>query len=255
MIDKISNKSLVLCVGGFDPSGAAGILQDHHAINRAGGMAHSITTCLTAQNDIEFLSMTWCEEEAIKQLEGLIKRFDYAVVKFGLIPSPQFANEVLLKVTEAQSQKPKVIWDPVLKASAGYEIHDPKMKSAWNDFLKSVDLYTPNWLEAKVFFGEEVYEELLSVNQDTAVLLKGGHREEFLNQNKAEDELWVKGLCQRFSLPKSPYDKRGTGCALASGIAAGVAQDKSWAEALKVSKQNLLNYFNSDSNKIGNWYV
>ncbi len=253
MIRELAHRPLVLTIGGHDPCAGAGIQQDLYAIQKMGAWGHSAITALTVQNDISFTTLQWTRAWALQQIEILRERFQYRALKFGMVPDSEFINEVLELFSE--NEKPVIVWDPVLSASAGFDFHDESHVKKFKEVIAVVDLFTPNLPEAKVFFGEEIYEELIEASEKTAILLKGGHRLTGL----PEDELWdaklFGGMCQRFSSPRVPYDKRGTGCALASGMAAGAALGLNWRNAHQKAKKHLLDYMNSEKEKLGVWYA
>src|SRR4051812_12759155 len=113
----------VISFGGLDPSGGAGILADVKTFESLGVMACGISTAITYQNDIDFAGVDWLTNEQIyKQFEKLAERFTFEFAKIGLI---KHFSQLLYIVDFLKSHNPeiKIIWDPILKASAGFDFH------------------------------------------------------------------------------------------------------------------------------------
>jgi hydroxymethylpyrimidine/phosphomethylpyrimidine kinase len=107
-------------------------------------------------------------------------------------------------------------------------------------------LVTPNVPEAAALLGEKIAtseralieqaQRLLRLGPE-AVLLKGGHFE----GNEAVDLLvWRNHGLQRITSPRISATSRGTGCALASAIAAGLASGVPLFEACERAKRYIV---------------
>ncbi len=249
-----AERPFVLSIGGFDPSGGAGVLADVKTFEACGVQGLAVVSANTIQTDCEFLSMHPVPfAEVTDQLKVLLKRFDPRVVKIGLVPD---FNQLLdvLELLEGRT----IVWDSVLKATAGFSFHENTDRKTIMNILQKVTVITPNWNEATKLFDlsglskNEIEEKLTSISQETecAILLKGGHME----TTKASDFLFDGDRKFVFEGKRfGGYDKHGTGCMLSSAIAAGIAKGielseacgnaKIFVEERMLSNKSLLAYF------------
>lgn len=238
-------KIKVLTIAGFDPSGGAGILADIKTFesHRVYGMA--VCTANTIQNEEEFVEVNWIDEkQVLDQLNILIKKHRFDYVKIGLIPSLDFLKKVIFQLN-TQSSSPKIIWDTVLSASAGFDF---KLElSELKNVLKEVFIITPNWEEAKQLAGkEDGMEAAKELIKYTNVYLKGGHN----LTNKGKDYLFYKDKVYPFN-PKKVIDgeKHGSGCVFSSALTANLAKGLPIIKACLISK-GYINKFLSSSNTL-----
>jgi len=147
----------ILAIAGFDPSGGAGLLADVKTIEANKCAAFAVCTANTIQNESEFQSVNWiAEEEVFAQLDILLKAHQFKFVKIGLVPSLEFLKKIIQKL-KTQNRLPKVVWDPILSASAGFDLgYD---LSELNEVLKDIYIITPNWNEVKQLSGKEDAQE------------------------------------------------------------------------------------------------
>ena len=205
----------ILTIGGFDPSGGAGVLADIKTFEQHRLLGMAVNTANTVQSEDEFLSVNWLDKSLIlEQLDQLLKHYQFNYVKIGLIPSIDFIHELHSKLGNA-----KIIWDPILTASAGFDMqHD---FSSLQDVLKKVDFFTPNWEEIKSLSGKD---DAIAAAEDFAklcnVYLKGGHDTE----HPGRDHVFFNG--KHFHLKakgKKMTPKHGSGCVLSSALAANLS--------------------------------
>ena len=214
-----SARPCVLSIAGFDPSGGAGILADIKTFeaNQVYGMG--AVSAITFQNDAEFENLKWMEtEEIIQQVIVLQKRFEFPVVKIGLVKN----LETLEKIISVFPVDCKIIWDPIIKATAGFEFHSSFDKEKLKSILKKIFLLTPNTDEinflARTADAQEGTEML---SQFCNVLLKGGHN----ITEPGTDYLFHAGKKDKISASLSEvFPKHGSGCILSSAIAANLAK-------------------------------
>lgn len=242
----------VLSIAGFDPSGGAGILADTKTFEANKVYGLGVCTAITFQNDKEFSGVNWIgEEDIIRQLQILFKRFPVKWVKVGLIENIQVLKNIILFLKEHDAQI-KIIWDPILKASAGFKFHQEINRQLLTEVCKEIFLLTPNLPEIKTMLPEmqeEAGAEYLS--QYCHVLLKGGHRED----EKAVDILFEHK--ERFVLEgeRVGKDKHGTGCVLSSAILTNLAKGYDLHEACKEGKEYVTDFIKSDNSLLGFHYV
>ena len=115
-----SNRPTVLSIAGFDPSGGAGILADIKTFEFCDSYGMGVVSSITYQNDIAFEGVEWLNSEQImNQFKVLKKRFDFEYIKIGLIESLEVLNQLIDKLIK-ESPSVKIIWDPILRASATF---------------------------------------------------------------------------------------------------------------------------------------
>lgn len=245
-----NDKPYVMSIAGFDPTGGAGLLADIKCFEQNDVYGFGICSALTIQTDRDFLKNDWLEaSQIIDQMLPLLSRYPIVAVKIGLIKS----IEVLLEVMAClKSHQPavKIVMDPVLKASAGYEFHD------WEDglkqllpVLKQISLITPNYLEMVNLGGQqEVFSTAKSWSAYCPVLLKGGHMEtntgtDFLFEHGSLHEL--KPTCTKI------HQKHGSGCVLSAAITAGLAKTNNLLGACIQAKKYTEQFLNSNDTLLG----
>ncbi|GAB4250498.1 MAG: hydroxymethylpyrimidine/phosphomethylpyrimidine kinase [Vicingaceae bacterium] len=243
----MSSHPKILTIAGFDPCGGAGVLADIKTIeaNKCLGMA--VITANTIQNECEFLNPNWVDEKIIfEQLDCLLKKHQFNVVKIGLIPSFEFILKISSKLRE-NNPLVKIIWDPILSATAGFNFH--KNTVDLEPVLKHVFLITPNWDEVKILSAnKDAIEGAKTLAKYTTVYLKGGH-----SDKPGKDYLFYKGKVYPFN-PKNKktiYPKHGSGCVFSSALSAHLAKNYPIIKACLNSKRYVEHYLSSTKDLIG----
>lgn len=229
-----------LTIGGSDSCGGAGIQADLRVFEALGVKGCSATTALTAQNPdaisrIEPVSLAQLDAE----MHAIFDYYDVAVVKTGMLVDAE--HVALISALLDQRHKGPLIIDPVMVSSSGKPLLDAGgVDALLHALVPQTVLITPNLDEAAVLLGAAVDDPVAAVAQLSeklacAVLLKGGHG--------AGDQL-LDLLCDpggeisRFEHAKQAWSAdqcHGTGCRLASAIAAHMASGCSLAQAVEKS--------------------
>jgi hydroxymethylpyrimidine/phosphomethylpyrimidine kinase len=228
-----------LTIAGFDPSGGAGVLADCKSFEQNKTQGLAVITANTMQTEDSFKRVDWIADEIIlEQLNLLLDRYKIQFIKIGLISSGDLLEKIITILNE-KCNKPTIVWDPILSASAGGEF-DLKR---FNEYLKSEVseslIITPNIPE---------YESLELKNNSAKIYLKGGHAE-----NKGKDILYFEGKEFPFAPHvKTDFSKHGTGCIFSSALLANLALEypmikaclraKRYVEKRIVSNGSLLAY-------------
>jgi hydroxymethylpyrimidine/phosphomethylpyrimidine kinase len=244
-------RPFVLSIAGLDPCGGAGILADIKAfeLNKVQGLG--VCTAITFQNDISFHAVKWMSlEDILKQIDVLFERFKINWIKIGLLE-----NMITLKAIISHLKKinpeARIIWDPIIKASAGFVFHSEVNKSDLEEICKEIFLITPNLEEIKFFYNDIPAQEAAeSLSGYTNIFLKGGHTP----ATTIKDILWEKKQKQVFISDKIASDKRGTGCVLSAAILAGLAKGYSLQESCRQSKSYVTSYIKSNEGLLGYHY-
>ncbi|MBA3819635.1 MAG: bifunctional hydroxymethylpyrimidine kinase/phosphomethylpyrimidine kinase, partial [Deltaproteobacteria bacterium] len=135
-------------------------------------------------------------------------------------------------------------WDPVGMPSRGEAAFDHELfDEALRELAPHLALITPNAHELAAFAGRSLRDlesalvaaHDLAQRADTAVLVKGGH----LPGDEALDVLAERERVTELRGPRLPGGEHvhGTGCALASAIAAHLARGAALADACRAAKQ------------------
>jgi hydroxymethylpyrimidine kinase/phosphomethylpyrimidine kinase len=250
-VNNINNRPLVLTIAGFDPCSGAGLTADIKTFEAHKVYGLAVQTGNTVQNHENFAGLHWTEKKLMMaQLRILMESYDFSIVKIGIIED----LDILLQIVEElRLFNPEIfiIWDPVIKASAGFRLHNQINKVSLNDVLHRIDLLTPNTEEAKIIFEFPVEQEDLvseiqeKINMDHCkVLLKGGHN----CGHQSTDYLISRSKVEEFSVDRSQNQGvHGSGCILSSAIAAQLALDEKLEDACQKGQSYIsdtINYNN-----------
>lgn len=237
-----------LSIAGFDPSGGAGVLADIKTMEAMGVYGMGVVTALTYQNDVQFEGVDWVSLEQIKrQVDVLLRRFGIEHFKIGIVKDWDTLIE-LLDFLHNRIEQPKIVYDPVLKASAGFSFHDT---ARWRlqELMSKVSCLTPNLPEAVTLFGQDGLNNLQAYAGDSAIYLKGGHGD----GEVITDRLFTCDGEVTFVNKKIPLgEKHGSGCVLSSVVTAQLAlgndiqnaakQANSYMQVFLASNETLLGY-------------
>jgi len=245
-----SVRPYVISVAGFDPSGGAGLLADIKTMEQCSVYGLAVQTALTYQNDVEFRELDWVSWDKIRlQLDVLLDRFLPSVVKVGIVED----LNVLLKIVRYVNEKMptlQIVWDPVIRATAGFQFQDTIKGDEFDLIMQSVSLITPNKEEYVILFGDQTEEQLqlqLKVNNWASVLLKGGHG----TSEKSTDILIESSKIDTFEENRvETLEKHGTGCVLSSAIASYLAQGLEMSEACMLGKQYVTRAIKSNNTRL-----
>jgi len=231
-------KGRVLIVAGSDSGGGAGIQADIKAVTAMGGFAATAITALTAQNTLGVHGVVAVEPAFIaQQIEAVLTDIGADALKTGMLHGAEVIDTVVAALRRHAPGVPLVV-DPVMVAKGGHRLLLSEAETALRErLLPHAALLTPNLPEAEVLAGIPVRTEadmkrageMLRSLGARAVLMKGGH----LEGDRVVDLLVQEGRTDRFE--DARIDSRsthGTGCTLASAIAAGLAQKMSLADAV-----------------------
>jgi hydroxymethylpyrimidine/phosphomethylpyrimidine kinase len=216
-------RPVVLTLSGHDPTGGAGLQADIETIGNLGCHAVNVITVLTEQDTHNVKSISPQAAETItRQAETLLADVPIQAIKIGLLADIDVLIAVR-KILQANLTIP-VIVDPILAAGGGKALTTETFTSEFvQQLLPYTTVLTPNSKEARQLTG--LYDlnacglSLLELGCDY-VLITGTH----------EDTAAVENLCfhqgsliETFKYARLPYSYHGSGCTLASAIAAFIA--------------------------------
>lgn len=242
-------KPYVLSIAGFDPSGGAGILSDIKTIEANGGYGFGAVTAITCQNDIAFEKVKWLSlDEIAEQAEILQKRFTISYIKIGLIESLEVLYQLLSYIKQKMPDA-VIVWDPILKASAGFVFHSSVANNLLEKILKNITCVTPNIPEANLLFGAAgLTERLLTESHYCTSYIKGGHAD---NTN-ATDVVYYKQQSYSFTNPRLPGgQKHGSGCVLSAALATQLARGEHMLTAAEKANRYTHRFLASNETLLG----
>ena len=228
----------VLIVAGSDSGGGAGIQADIKAVTAMAGFAATAITALTAQNTEGVHGVVPVEPAFIaQQIEVVLSDIGADALKTGMLHSAEVIETVAAAFTKHAPGTPLVV-DPVMIAKGGHRLLLGDAEAALRDrLLPMAALLTPNLPEAEALAGFPVRTEAdmrraaehLAGLGPGAILMKGGH----LEGDRVIDLLFYDGNFDRFEDARiKSRHTHGTGCTLASAIAAGLAQKMSLKDSV-----------------------
>lgn len=243
----MKNRPFVLCIAGFDPSAGAGILSDIKTCEQLGSYGLGITTATTFQNDSAFYDLNWNSIADISyQLDSVIKEYPITAVKIGLIENLDVLQLIIAKLNQTYEDLP-IIWDPILKASAGHLFHESFDTEQLIHVLQHIHLLTPNIPEFEDIKSRlEISTPGAFAKKHCPILLKGGHSE-----TNANDILWTNEMEHELVAERVNGGKHGTGCVLSSAIASFLAHGNELPMACALAKNYTLQFIESNETNLG----
>jgi hydroxymethylpyrimidine/phosphomethylpyrimidine kinase len=242
-------RKYILNIGGFDPCNGAGITADVKTAEAIGVYALSVQTCVTIQNEAEIRKIYWHDFQQIKeQIDVLTDLYLYDFVKISLTNGLRSALETatyIKKVSDA-----KIIWDPVMQSSSGYEFYKGINAEILQSMLQKVFLATPNWEEMKRWDESKSPTAAASkLAKTTNIYLKGGHNIEAIGVDYL---FYETGKIKKFATEKvSKNLKHGSGCVFASALTSYLAKGLDIMEASQAAKDYTFQFLESSTTVLG----
>jgi hydroxymethylpyrimidine/phosphomethylpyrimidine kinase len=218
----------VLIIAGSDSGGGAGIQADIKTVTMLGGFAMTAVTAITAQNTLGVSEVFPLPIELLEaQLEAVIADLGADAIKIGMLGTPELVDAVGYFLLGLVDEIP-VVLDPVMVATSGDALNERGTAQALLRLVGEVALVTPNVPELEALTGMSVTGDasMIAAARSLAgafrcpILAKGGH----LPGDGLTDVLVDQGGgCRRWSDPRiETRHTHGTGCTLASAVAAGL---------------------------------
>ncbi len=235
---------LVMSFAASDPSGGAGLQADLLTISSMGCHPLSVVTAITVQDtsgvdDVLPIDPEWVVDQARAMLEDV----PVAAFKIGLLGSV----ENIAAIAEILADYPDIplVLDPVLASGRGDELANEDMLDAMRELLiPQTTIITPNSMEARRLALDENNEEDDPALDECAkrllhtgceyVLITGTHEQ----TPKVINTLYgTRGVLRSDSWARLPGIYHGSGCTLASAIAALLAQGVDVPDAVKEAQE------------------
>jgi hydroxymethylpyrimidine/phosphomethylpyrimidine kinase len=228
----------VLAIGGSDSSSGAGVQADIKTGMALGVEVATAITAITAQNSLGVQRVMPVPVAMLAaQIKSVCDDTPPTAIKLGMLVDAAHIRVVIQALRRYKTSL--VICDPVLASTSGRVLLNDAGRRELFKLLPMISLLTPNVVEAELLSGRSIHteEEYLDAGRvlldhgAAAVLLKGGHREgdnscDILLQRDAATPT-------HFSAPRiHTRNDHGTGCVLASAIAAGLASGLALVDAV-----------------------
>ncbi|MEA5256794.1 hydroxymethylpyrimidine/phosphomethylpyrimidine kinase [Arcicella aquatica] len=246
----MNNRPFVLSIAGLDPSAGAGILADIKTFEQHQIYGLGVCSAITFQHDNHFEGVTWLDNQTIiHQAKLLFDKYPIDFVKIGLVQSLKDLDEIINTLLSWNSTI-KIIWDPILKASAGFDFHENINQILLEKILKKIYLITPNLpeLQLLVVGGSSVEQKAFGLSKFCNVYLKGGHSDNEI----CKDILFTGINTFSFTAERIPNgEKHGSGCVLSSAITANLSKGLSLEETCENAKHYMNQFLKSNPSLLG----
>ena len=214
-----------LAISGSDSSGGAGIATDLKTFAAFGVHGLAAITAVTAQTTRQVSAIHRVPAAQVAaQIRAAFADFRVGAVKIGMLGSAPVARAVAHALRDASPRH--IVLDPVLASSSGTALlSSAGLRVLREELVPMTTLLTPNLPEAEILLGRRIADPAqaacdLRAFGARAVLLKGGHGR---GREVCDVFADANGIVE-LRHPRLRIRSRGTGCALASAIAAGLAR-------------------------------
>ncbi|MGJ8562062.1 MAG: bifunctional hydroxymethylpyrimidine kinase/phosphomethylpyrimidine kinase [Alphaproteobacteria bacterium] len=245
----------VLIIAGSDSGGGAGIQADIKTCAAFGVYSATAITAVTAQNTLGVQRVEVLSAELVRaQIQSVMSDIGADVIKIGMLGSKEIIDVVAEEIADVEAL---VVLDPVMVSTSGSALLEPDAVEALKTKLIPLcDVITPNVPEAELLTGMkiEAMEDLSKAGEKLlemgayAALMKGGH----LKGKTLVDVLVSEDGASMMTGPRiHSRHTHGTGCTLASAVAAGLAQDTPLEAAVMAARDFVFDAI-STAPKLGN---
>lgn len=237
----------VLTIAGSDSGAGAGIQADLKAMAANSVYGLSVITSITAQNTLGVTDIFDLPLSIIySQIDTVFNDFEISAVKTGMLSSIEIIDVVVDRMKKYDVKL--LVVDPVMVAKGGSKlIQDEAIEKLKKELLPISYLITPNIEEAKVLTNTNKIEtiedmkkvcKLLKKLGPKNILLKGGHAEGQLVYDVVYDGKNFEVFTMQRIETKNTH---GTGCTMASAIAANLAKGDKLFDAIWKAKAYVYN--------------
>ncbi len=224
MIPGLPPPPVVMCFSGLDPTGGAGIQADIEAIASMGCHTAPLVTAITAQDSLGIKSCTSVDTRLFKEQARLVlEDLPVTACKIGLVTEVAMVQAIQAILIE-HPELP-VVLDPVLASGRGDQLVEGPVQEAIRSLLLPLTtIVTPNSVEARA-----LAPQAAGMDEAAEILLEHGARFVLVTGSHEDTELVTNILYRHGRRPESfewerlPYSFHGSGCTLASAIAALLA--------------------------------
>lgn len=234
----------VLTVAGSDSGAGAGIQADMKACGALGVYCSTVITAVTAQNTVGVQGVHQVPDGFVyEQLRSVLSDMEVNVVKTGMLPSTDIIRALCRSLREYPVQA--LVVDPVMISTSGDMLASPTiLDTLRQELLPMSEIVTPNLKEASALVGGEPLGTIADMCAAAKsihklgpryVLIKGGHLQ---TAGSVIDILYDGETYHELRGPRvDTRNTHGTGCCLASCIAAELAKGAQMLPAVMASRR------------------
>jgi hydroxymethylpyrimidine/phosphomethylpyrimidine kinase len=219
----------LLIIAGLDPSGGAGLAADIETASALGVHPAPVASLLTIQDTVNVsASEPLAPELVVAQAEAVLADMPVAAIKLGALGTAGIG----VAVAELLARHPTipVVCDPVLVAAGGGSLAEDELVPVYRERLFPLSaLATPNRAELAALAPEGGASELLDLGLAACLVTDGeGEGETIVHELHRSA-----GMRRLENGPRLPGSFHGTGCTLASAIAAGLARGETLESSIE----------------------
>jgi hydroxymethylpyrimidine/phosphomethylpyrimidine kinase len=217
-------------------------------LDRCDVAAVGAVTAVTAQSHTGVRAIHTVPAHIVReQIAAALADYPVRAIKIGMLATAEISEAVADSLRKAAfAARIPIVLDPVLAASSGGTLLDAAGQAVLQKQLFPLaTLITPNIPEAAALLHTApAADEASTIEQARAllktgaqaILLKGGHS---ATTECTDILVTASGNIELFTARRFAHKPRGTGCALASAVAAGLARGMPLIEACRFAKHDL----------------
>lgn len=229
----------VLIMSASDPTSGAGMQADIQTVSSLGCHPLSVLTGLTVQDTKGVHHVSPVESQLFAaQAQTILGDSKVDLIKCGMLSSEENIR-VLANLLNEYPNIP-VVFDPIMASGRGDELTSESMRQLMIELiLPRVTLLTPNIMEARQLVKLDDQVKEISIDEAAKRLLASGCENVLITgTHDATDDvvnsLYLSdGETESYAWKRLPHEYHGSGCTLASAIAAYVAQGLSLKQAVE----------------------
>lgn len=227
---------VVLIIAGNDPSGGAGLAADIQAVTAQGAHPAPVVSAITVQDTTDVAAVEAVAAIRVaEQARCILADMPVKAVKLGLLGDAAVGQAVATLLREHPGLP--IVVDPVLAAGGGAALADEALLQVYRrELLPLATVLTPNVVEARRLasgVNGPAATALLELGV-AHVLVTGGDEE----TPQVMNTLFSRGGGRKdFAWPRLPGRYHGSGCTLASALAALLARGWSVEDAVQEAQR------------------
>ncbi|MDA7705176.1 hydroxymethylpyrimidine/phosphomethylpyrimidine kinase [Rickettsiales bacterium] len=244
-------KPNILSIAGSDPLSKSGIMADFKVGIDLSANIFNVITAINAQNNQKIVNICYLESKIIQdQLKVIFEQNKITMVKIGMVGDLQSIDII---INFLKDKNIKIIFDPVLKASNGYDLIPANaIDNLKQKLLPICHLLTPNINELEILSKIKInnladIKKAVKILQNYGaqnILVKGGHFQE--KSDKVNSFLFLEDQVTKIQNKRLDKKCRGTGCMLSTAIAIFLGADYNLIEAVKKANKYVYHKIKSE---------
>ncbi len=216
---------VVMCFSGHDATAGAGLAADIETVMCLGGHPSPVVTSITVQDTVDVKSFSSVSPSlVVAQARAVLEDMKVDAIKIGMVGSVE--NVAAIHSILRDYPTLPVVLDPIVRAGGGALLADNELAEAMIELLLPLTtVLTPNSQEARVLAPEadtlDACAHQLLAYGCRNVLITGSHERtaQVINTLYGNDR-----VREQFTWERLAETYHGSGCTLASAIAALLAQ-------------------------------